>query len=172
MECSYINCNLTGTYFVGNNKKQKYCDKHIRFSWMTSRCRKKYNQKLSIYQINDIFNNQFSDNDIICPTCNKKMIWNKKYGENSDVISIQHWEDGSISFICMNCNNRHGHSSNKNILYIDIDNKWCPRCKNIKNKSYFNKCNKKKDKLQSICRKCDNFSNKQRYIINKYIKDL
>ena len=122
-----------------------------------SNYRYKNNLKVRIQDIRNLYQKYFGNvTNPKCPKCNKEMIWHSKYGKRSDVITIQHWEDGSLGFLCLACNNKHGASSNKNILDIAKNKKWCAKCKQIKEKIKFNNLHSSHDGKDRLCKECRN----------------
>jgi len=43
-----------------------------------------------------------------CPHCRREMVLNQKQKDKKSVVSLQHWDDGTVSMICFSCNARHG----------------------------------------------------------------
>jgi len=46
----------------------------------------------------------------VCPLCGVATVWgcNGRLAPKSDILTIQHWPDGSWTFICHRCNVRDG----------------------------------------------------------------
>lgn len=146
--CSYRGCVRTATRYHGH---ATYCDRHNRFVTM-HRSIRNYGRRSSITELEQLFEDEVDD--MLCPCCRKTMIWHRSLGKARDVVTVQHWTADDISFLCMECNSRHGGSNNKNILDISRDQKWCPKCSSIKLKIEFHKDCTRGDGLCSFCKPC------------------
>lgn len=146
--CTRKDCSKTATRSHGNTA---YCDRHNRFVTM-HRSIRNYDRRSSISELEDLFESQVVD--MLCPCCDKNMIWHRSQGNARDVVTVQHWTADDISFLCMECNSRHGASNNKNILNIPRDQKWCPRCTSVKSKMEFHKDCSRGDRLCAFCKPC------------------
>lgn len=159
--CGRKNCNNFGHYSCSGNKACFYCFRHYRFYRMRDVATKK---KKIIPSWDECEILLFVHcHMLLCPICNKKMIWHKDFGEIKDVISLQHNNDHTINFICYGCNAAHGASKLGDAYFkIPYNKKYCPICDRILFKNKFSKETKRKDGLQTKCRKCDSLYHKER----------
>lgn len=95
--------------------------------------------------------------DLICPLCGKQMVWTTKSKSRSDSVSLQHWDNGSMSFICHSCNITHGNSHLRDqITQVPYHQKYCPKCKRVLSRSEFGSNVCTNDGLAANCRSCRN----------------
>jgi hypothetical protein len=97
-----------------------------------------------------------------CNDCNRIMNWTSKDGKCS-VISLQHYRDGQIGFVCRSCNTRHASMDNDDYRNMPKNKKRCPQCKDIKMSTQFSKDNGRSGELKrkSWCKSCCNKSHKR-----------
>ncbi len=154
--CKKRQCNNPGQVKHGISY---YCFKHYRFYGMKSKavsC-KKYSP--SIEELEGLI-----PQDLICPTCNKQMIWNNRLGQLKDLVTLQHCTNGTIMLMCYSCNSRHGRSAlGDECFNIPKDYKYCIKCKGILHKNKFGKSSCYIDGLHNRCRSCINSDSKRRY---------
>lgn len=158
--CCKKNCNDIGEYKYQSN--YFYCPKHYCFNNMRhgAQTRRKFIPTLDECEIL-LF---IWCLDFKCPICNIKLKWHSDTNGRSNVITIQHNNNGTIMFICQGCNAAHGASKLGDAYFrIPHDKKYCPSCDRILLKSRFSKSAKRKDKLHSMCRECDSLYQKNRY---------
>ncbi len=154
MKCSFKKCENNPFKNHGNTS---YCLKHYRLMLISiGICNSNYNKRFTLGELDTIF-----DENMICSICNKNMIFHRLFGKAKDVVTVQHWTEKDISFMCMECNSRHGASDNPNVLNISKNLKWCPHCKIAKNKNQFHKDNTRGDGLSGICKNCKSIKMKQ-----------
>lgn len=148
--CSKKGCNKIGDIKI--RSETVYCFKCNRFNRMMGDAQKKNKYKPSWKELEELF-----PQNMICPVCDKQMIWHTKLGCLGDVISLQHNCNGNIILICQSCNVAHRNSHlGDEYFNIPKDHKYCPYCKNILLISKFCKCNRNRDKHNAICKQCDN----------------
>ena len=154
-KCSKKNCNNAGTSKVAKhgNKTYYYCDKHVRFRRMADKSNKRYGSKLTIQDIEDLYDSIYLNDNPTCFQCGKKMNWRPDI-KRSNIITIQHWENGILGFLCHSCNARHGSSTNPNVFNILLDKKWCPKCRQEKDKGDFTKNKNGTNGLEWKCKEC------------------
>lgn len=149
-------CTNEATYVY---KSRRLCDIHYRFnqmrqdSWLR-RKRRHTNEELQA----------LIPEDMKCPRCKVDMIWRKKHGEKNIVnqITLQHWNDGTISFLCHRCNTQHGSMDDHSFRLTDPDHKFCPHCKTIKHESEFGLKNARcLLKRNSYCKPCNAIRSKE-----------
>jgi hypothetical protein len=90
---------------------------------------------------------------MVCPvrSCKKKMLMQAQQGSR-DIVSLQHWRNGSYGFICMGCNDREKYFPTDEMIHeITVDQKWCPNCEIVKSKSEFYPC---RNAVHSQCKVC------------------
>ncbi len=172
-------CKQEATYV---NKKRRLCDKHYRLSQMRDSSRERYGLK---HRIGDL--EVLLPKDMKCPLCKREMRWRRKTNERgvTNQITIQHWRDGSIGFLCNQCNTRHFSMEGDSFKDIPTDHKFCPKCQIVKHESMFCLKNSRSVlKRNSYCKSCANIrsgkwqkENKDRYNTyqrerNKKIKEM
>ena len=154
-KCSRLNCNNIGQFKSGGSGTL-YCYKHYRFKCMAVVANKRYGSHLVIDDIENLYNEKYNkEKNPRCSGCGKVMIWHTKLGNRRDVISLHHWENDLLGFLCVSCNSRHGTSTNVNVLNVSKNNKWCSACKTIKNIKEFGKDKAQLDGLNNNCRSCN-----------------
>lgn len=136
-------------------KTSRYCLKHYRFKTMRN-CAKANNKKVPSF---DQLEKYLSDlKDFRCPGCGKIMVWRaKKMVGIGDVVSLQHWKDGTMSFLCLGCNIAKGSVNFMRDVRerIPSSKKRCQRCKHVKDRENYQKDKNRKDGLFGLCRQCN-----------------
>lgn len=169
-KCCRKKCENIATAKITNSD---YCDKCYRFHGMRDGSRKAEKYIPTFEELEKLFKNI---NNMKCPICKIKMIWRSKYdnNKNSKVMSLQHNNNKTISFICCSCNAAHGnHKLGDNFLTIPMHEKYCPSCNKILNINLFCKNKNSHDGCSGQCKSCkrkytNNFRTKLR-IANKCI---
>lgn len=91
--------------------------------------------------------------DMVCPHCSRVMVWWRRE-DASRVMSLQHWRDGSMTFICHGCNARHRDMPSDEIFKaLTADTKYCSICKTIKPLAGFSTSGN--NRPMSYCKPCD-----------------
>ncbi len=138
---------------MSNPTARIFGKKFIRLRRMTYESTRRYGVKHSFSLIERIFERTIGS-EMLCPKCSKKMIYHHTEGNRRDLVTIQHWESGEISFLCLECNSRHGASKNAKILDVPSGQKWCQACSTAKNKSEFYKNQHRTTGLTDYCKSC------------------
>lgn len=117
--------------------------------------------------------------DMKCPHCNVDMIWRRGHAQKgvTNQITIQHWRDGRVGFLCHQCNVRHSSMESDSYDEMPADHKFCPGCKTakheaefgiknsrivLKRNSYCKPCNAEKSKKHHATRDAEEYNKKQR----------
>lgn len=131
-----------------------YCDKHYRFRSMRHRAKANGKAIPSPVQLESYL---MEAHGLICPQCGRQMVWRVKKGESiSHAVSLQHWKDGTMSFICFGCNSSQARLAKPNEREkIPNNHKRCSKCLEVLPKSHFNKHSRKRSGVRSQCRKCE-----------------
>jgi len=137
-----------------------YCWKHFRLQCMVKTSHHRYKDKVSVSQLETLLST--IEPDLICNGCSRKMIWHKSFGTSSQVISLQHEKDKSLSFLCVGCNSRDRNFTCNDWRSIPADQKWCPLCCKIKSKLCFGLRRRNKDSLHEYCKDCVSIKNSHR----------
>lgn len=132
-----------------------YCYKHYRIQSSRNRAAKSGKSIPDTYELERIF-----PDDMICPLCKKQMIYTKQQGKHEDIVTLQHWNDGTVQWICLSCNSSHGNTILTDGEYvaqqkeIPADMKMCRDCFEIKHLDhfYFNKNGSKQ--RGAYCKPC------------------
>lgn len=103
------------------------CLMHSRFSQMRSDARKEGNL---IPTMDQLHNFHAGLKDMKCPHCQVKMNWLKKDGTRT-VITLQHYRNGSMGFLCFSCNSRHSKGNGDDFMDIPITHKRCSCCRYV-----------------------------------------
>ena len=157
IQCSRKNCFEKAKYICGG---AKYCTKHKRFRKMVNWANIFYQPQIGIQDLDELFDKCFPDkNNVGYPKCGIKLEW--EFGKyNPKIITLQHWENGKLEFLCHYCNSVHGASNNKFILDIPKNKKWCPQCQQIKSRDQFYKNKSNSIGINCICKVCQNYNTK------------
>ena len=93
-----------------------------------------------------------------CPACQKQMKWTNGHGKGrGNVVSLQHWDNGEMSFICQGCNSKHANSFMRDDVFrLSKNQKGCPKCKEIKKCDEFYNSKTSSNGLDMMCRQCRN----------------
>lgn len=102
--------------------------------------------------------------DMLCPVCAKAMCYAAYEDILSSVVSLQHWRDGTLSWICHACNTSHGNSKLPENEWLRLmklikpNESLCSVCIKIMPLGKFH-CNAKGHKgVQSYCKACGNIA--------------
>lgn len=106
--------------------------------------------------------------DMKCRICDVTMIHSVRDGSRNDIMSLQHWRNNTIEWICLRCNTVHGTTTEPDDKWVEIvrtvkeNQKYCNQCKTIKDLAFFyNTPNGSKGK-SSYCQVChDSYTNKK-----------
>jgi len=102
--------------------------------------------------------------DMICPVCSKVMCYSESEGPLNSVISLQHWHDGTISWICHACNTSHNNSKLPENEWLRLmklvksNEALCSTCCKILPLSDFHKSSRSSKGIQSSCKSCGNIA--------------
>lgn len=88
------------------------------------------------------------------------MIYTARQGDKKDIVTLQHWNDGSLQWICAQCNSNHSNNILTDAEYLEqlrdmpVDMKMCRDCFEIKHLDhfYFNKNGSKQ--RGAYCKPC------------------
>lgn len=151
-----------------------YCRKHMRLSRMSRAANYVYLPKgwpkITMREVERLWKSTFPDEEMLCPTCKVPMTWCKE----SQGITLQHWPDRSLSFLCFACNVKEGtsrrippapqrgyhtrvlHVKNRKKCTVDVPtgHKFCPACGIVKIRADFGACADAKDGAYPRCRLC------------------
>jgi hypothetical protein len=148
MKCSQ--CDKDATY---TDKQRRFCDMHYRFTQMRDGARDRHGLKHTSKELEALL-----PADMKCPHCNVEMIWRRSRYEKgvTNQITLQHWRDGRLGFLCHQCNTRHASMENDSYDKMPADHKFCPHCKTVKHQSEFGIKNTRTVlKRNSYCKPCN-----------------
>jgi hypothetical protein len=155
--------NLTeGVFSVSNTM---YCSKHYRILNARGRARSDGKGASSQDELEASL-----PVDLICPICTRTMCYHYSEIDWASVVSLQHWRDGTLSWLCHSCNSRHGSSILTDAEWIKQRSlitaleKFCFRCNKIKPLSEFYRATNEKLGVQGFCRSCTNEASRLNYI--------
>jgi hypothetical protein len=141
------------------DKHRRFCNKHYRFNQMRQDSWTRHKVKHSVSELEDLL-----PVNMKCPRCKVDMIWRRSQSQKgiANQITIQHWNDGTIGFLCHRCNTQHGSMDDQSFQLMSLDHKYCPDCKNIKHESEFSlKSSRALLKRNSICNLCNGLKSKE-----------
>lgn len=97
-----------------------------------------------------------------CADCGRFMNWLATFGQ-ATVVTLQHYRDGSIAFVCRSCNTRHAKMPADTYRDMPKDHKWCPRCLTARPFVQFAKDNGRSGemKLKSWCKQCSSEAHRE-----------
>ena len=147
-QCSQ--CTNAATYV---DKNRRFCDKHYRFNQMRQDSWTRRHVKHSVADLEALL-----PQDMQCPRCKVDLIWRRKQSQMgiANQITIQHWNDGTLGFLCNRCNTKHASMSDHLFRLMPLDHKFCPRCQTIKPENQFSlKSSRAMLKRNSPCNPCN-----------------
>jgi hypothetical protein len=147
MKCSQ--CEFDATY---TDSHRRLCDKHYRIQQMRQDSLTRRGVKHTRQELEDAL-----PEDMKCPKCKVDLIWRRKHDQKgiTNQITIQHWDNGSVGFLCHRCNTQHGSMDDESFKVMPLDHKFCPCCKIIKHESTFGLKNSRSVlKRNSHCLEC------------------
>lgn len=144
--CGRNGCNEHGINKANGNGTTLYCEKHYRFLQMRDVAQRRGKVVPTWEHLDEML--------LECLNEHGELGADKKTGST---ISLQHNLDGTMCFICHSCNVGHGNSKlGDRYLYLEYDEKYCPRCDTVKSLDQFNKDRSKIRGARSKCRECQN----------------
>ena len=156
--CSRKGCDDDGINKTNGPGTTWYCDKHYRFKKMRARAQQSGKVVPTWEQLEEMLLECLNEHGQLgkCPCCNRQMQWRAgaemKIGRT---ISLQHNLDGTMCFICHSCNVGHGNSKlGDRYLYLEYDEKYCPRCDTVKSLDQFNKNRRNTLGVHDSCQNC------------------
>jgi hypothetical protein len=146
MECS--RCNMPATRNDGGT--MHLCDCHYRIKKMRNSAQQTGKSVPSSAEIEAMI---AALDGMRCPACKRTMVLHTDRGDLASVVSLQHWEDGTVGLLCQSCNTRHRSAGDERFAQISADTKSCSICKSILPLRDFN-VGDGFGRRQSACRKC------------------
>jgi len=147
------------------------CDKHYRFFQMRGSAKRRGKEIPTFEQINQMF---AGINNMICPICDRTMVWLKK---NGNEITLQHDLSGKMKSICSSCNSRHSQYPGDSFYTLDPNFKVCNDCnKSLPTTEFHSEKHLKYIPVKSYCKKCGNirkmlWQSKNRYRYNAWHRE-
>jgi hypothetical protein len=154
MKCSQ--CDKDATYI---DKNRRLCDIHYRINQMRQDSKVRLGVSHTVQELEAII-----PADMKCPHCSVEMIWRRSKTQKgaTNQITIQHWRDGRVGYLCQQCNVRHASMQNDSYDEMPADHKFCPHCKTIKHQSEFGVKNARTVlKRNSYCKPCNAIKSKE-----------
>lgn len=148
MKCSQ--CDKDATYVDTN---RRLCDMHYRINQMRQDSKSRLGVSHTVQELEAII-----PEDMRCPHCNVEMIWRRSKTQKgaTNQMTIQHWRDGRVGFLCHQCNVRHSSMDADSYDEMPADHKFCPGCKTAKHESEFGVKNSRRIlKRNSYCKPCN-----------------
>lgn len=106
-------------------------------------------------------------NNMKCQDCGTTLHWLARDGRRR-VVTLQHYRDGSLGFVCQSCNTRHSWMEDDTYRYRDDTKKKCPKCQEVKPITEFGRANNSSiRKVTPRCKACNRISNKAWHIKNR-----
>ena len=100
LKCAYRLCHRIGEYREGSSY---YCLRCRRNRQMRTSAKYKSGQHISRETIDKLFD-EIESFGFACPVCQKQMVIGCDIKRAGNVVTLQHWEDGSLGLICLSCN--------------------------------------------------------------------
>ncbi len=129
-KCSRRGCRESATRV--RNRTTAYCDYHYRLSVMSQNSIVSRGDGMTFRAVEALYEAQGRPSS--CPCCKRAFTWHSDEGGLGTVISLQHKNDGTLSFLCYTCNTGHGHSALGDD-YLKLDpgkEKYCCVCQTVK----------------------------------------
>ena len=142
-----------------------YCPKHYRIQ---SSRNKALSRKLYAPSLKEL--EAMIPHDMKCRICNVTMVHSVRDGSRNDIMSLQHWRDGKVEWICLRCNACHGTTTESDEtwtkLFKDLKEteKFCPLCKQVKDVSFFYRSPNGSKGRTAYCQLCHNAYTKEKRI--------
>ena len=146
-QCTTKGCDSFGVRNFGGAWK---CAKHHRFGAMRTEAKRRGKLTPTFDELESLLAKNLS---LICPGCNKAMTLSWSDGA-ADLLTLQHYRDGSIGLCCFSCNSRHGAMPGDSFFSVPVGMKFCPACKTNKAHSEFGKDKRSFLRLTSYCKAC------------------
>lgn len=142
-------CEELATTFYG---RKWHCSTHYRFRQM--RFSAAYDGKACPSE-SELFQMLGELKGMTCPHCARQMHWLRKQG-GSAVITLQHYANGSMGFLCLACNTKHGSSKvGDAYMAIPLTHKHCLGCmRPLPLDDFYTFRVKGHDAKSSRCREC------------------
>jgi len=139
------------------------CPKHYRFGQMRSSAKRHGKTVPSTKELEGLL-----CPNMRCLDCHRVMNWLGKDNQTL-VVTLQHYRNGSFGFVCRSCNSRHASMDGDSFCEMPSDHKYCPSCKLIKPFSDFCVNNSRSGpmKIKSSCRQCSAKNYKNWRITNR-----
>jgi len=160
-KCSKPGCSGEGKHKY--SESSMYCDKHRRFQTMKNKARRDGKLVPTGEQLEEMLKPCLSaDGSLICPRSKKSMQWVAGAdGRKGSTVSLQHNLNGTMEFVSHSANVSHKNSKLGDLYWNLKDNeKFCPDCSTVKDKTSFGRCRRNPNGLQCRCRTCSNAMNK------------
>ena len=132
-----------------------YCDLHYRFQTMTIGVRQCYRVSMTIDQIESLYEAQ--GKPTYCPRCLQAYTLHQDVAGHARVMSLQHDDAGTLSFLCAACNSGHGQAKDRP-AYLALavgQEKYCARCDRVLPLSAFCSDRSSKDGHHHTCKPCE-----------------
>jgi len=139
-------CGAQATHYQGH---QHLCPKHYRFGQMRAGA-KRHGKAVPSHEELE----RMAAHGMSCWDCNRTMVWLSKEDKKL-VLSLQHYRDGTLGFVCRSCNTRHAFAPGDSYREQPKDHKFCPSCKTVKPFSEYD-CDRGRglNGNKSYCRDC------------------
>ena len=107
--------------------------------------------------------------DMKCRLCNVTMGFTIRETERNSIMSLQHWRNGNVEWICVGCNSKHSSTQEPDEEWVRLvktlqpNEKFCQICKKVKDVSFFYKTKNGSKGRSAYCRIChDDYINTRR----------
>jgi len=140
-----------------------YCPKHYRIQSSRNRALIRKLHAPSLQELEAMI-----PKDMTCRLCQCEMGYSIRDVPHSKIMSLQHWKDGKVEWICVGCNSRHSTTQEPDDKWIELlktlkpDEKLCPICKKVKDIAFFYKSPNGSKGRTAYCQVCHD-----EYIRNK-----
>ena len=154
-----------GQVVVGTIERgpSNYCPKHYRIQSSRNKALSRGLYSPSLKELEAMI-----PHDMKCRICDVTMIHSVRDGSRNDIMSLQHWRNNTVEWICLRCNASHGTTIESDEtwthLFKDLKEteKFCPLCKKVKDVSFFYKAVNGSKGRTAYCQICHNDYTKEK----------
>lgn len=132
-----------------------YCPKHYRIQSSRNRALIRNLPAPSLEELEAMI-----PSDMKCRLCDCVMGYSIRDVAHARIMSIQHWRNGKIEWICVGCNSKHSTTKEPDDEWIKLQKtlgeaeKLCPICRKVKDVAFFYKTSNGSKGRSAYCRIC------------------
>jgi len=132
-----------------------YCPKHYRIQSSRNRALIRKLHAPSLQELEAMI-----PADMRCRICECEMGYSIRDVPHTRIMSLQHWKNGKIEWICVGCNSRHSTTQEPDDKWIELlrsvkeNEKFCQMCKKVKDLAFFYKTANGSKGRTAYCQVC------------------